>query len=80
MVEFVLTGHIPQPEASILYELAEQFGATFVQLKISPSELTVVRFTSLGAGNGSAWYFGRERISVKEDILKCLHNNSEPHS
>ena len=54
VVEFVLTGHIPQSEASILYELAEQFGATFVQLKVSPSEPTVVRFTSLGAGNGSA--------------------------
>ena len=53
MVEVVFIGHSPQLTEEILYNIAEQFEATLVQLKISPSEVILVRRTSSGGGSGS---------------------------
>lgn len=53
VVKAVFGGHSPQLSEEMLYDIAEQFGATPLQLKVSPSEVILVRRTSLGGGNGS---------------------------
>lgn len=51
-VVLVLDGQLPQPKEDIVYETAEQFGATLFHSKVSPSVLTLVRFIWLGGMKG----------------------------
>ena len=53
VVEVLLIGQSPQPSEEILYDIAEQFGDTLLQLKTSPSKVILVRWTSSGGGIGS---------------------------
>ena len=53
VVKVVFIGHSPQLAEDMLYNIAEQFVATLLQLKSSPSEVILVRLTSSGGESGS---------------------------